>query len=213
MIAHCAPRGRLRSPLLFLGLAVVAVGLLAGCSSGTKVTRIDTESTIDLSGRWNDADSRMVAEEMISDSLNRPWLARFEGANPGKRPTVIVGTVKNRSAEHIATEVFTKDIEQAYVNSGQVRVVASQDERGEIRDEREDQQDFSDPATVKKFGKEHGADYMLMGTVNSVEDQKGGEQVVFYQTNLELTDIQTNEKVWIGDKEIKKYIGRAKVKP
>lgn len=212
MFAHCAPRGRSRSLFLFLGLAVVAVGLLAGCSS-TKVTRIDTESTIDLSGRWNDADSRMVAEEMISDSLNRPWLARFEAAKPGTRPTVIVGTVKNRSSEHIAAEVFTKDIEQAYVNSGQVRVVASRTERGEIRDEREDQQDFSDPETVKKFGKELGADYMLMGTINSVQDQKGGEQVVFYQTNLELTDIQTNEKVWIGDKEIKKYIGKAKIKP
>lgn len=208
MFAH-----RLRSTLILAALLALTFLALAGCGRSTKVTRIDTDSTVDLSGRWNDADSRMVAEEMIQDSLNRPWLARFEGANPGKRPTVIVGTVKNRSAEHIATEVFTKDIEQAYVNNGQVRVVASATERGEIRDERGDQQDFSDPATVKKFGKELGADFMLMGTINSVEDEKGGEKVVFYQTNMELTDIQTNEKVWIGDKEIKKYIGRAKVKP
>ncbi|MGB5979745.1 MAG: hypothetical protein WBG62_20175 [Cyclobacteriaceae bacterium] len=30
--------------------------------------------------------------------------------------------------------------------------------------------------------------------------------MVNYKVNLELTNLETNEKVWIGDKEIKKYI-------
>ena len=36
--------------------------------------------------------------------------------------------------------------------------------------------------------------------------------MVFYKINLELTNIETNEKVWIGDKQIKKVVGQAKLK-
>jgi uncharacterized protein YceK len=37
---------------------VLAVGLLlAGCAS-VKVDRLDVDETVDLSGRWNDTDSR-----------------------------------------------------------------------------------------------------------------------------------------------------------
>jgi hypothetical protein len=53
---------------------------------------------------------------------------------------------------------------------------------------------------------------MLMGTINKISDREEGEEVVFYQVDLELTDIETNEKVWIGGAKHKKYIGRAKIK-
>jgi hypothetical protein len=43
-------------------------------------------------------------------------------------------------------------------------------------------------------------------------DQEGGEQVVFYQIDLQLVDIQTHKTVWIGDKKIKKYMSRSSVK-
>jgi uncharacterized protein (TIGR02722 family) len=173
---------------------------------------LDTDTTIDLSGKWNDADSRMVSEEVIDDMLSAPWLVRFAAANGNERPTVIVGLVRNRSDEHIATETFTKDIERACVNKGTVRIVASSEERGDLRDEKADQADFSRPDTVKKFGLEYGADYMLMGTINKISDREDDEEIVFYQVDLELTDIETNEKVWIGGKKHKKYIGRSNYK-
>lgn len=196
-----------------LGLATLCLALAAlpACSSRTQVQRIDTASTVDLSGRWNDTDARLVSEEMVTDVLAHPWLTRYEVRND-ERPAVIVGRIRNRSTEHIATETFTKDIERAFVNSGRVRVVASSGEREQLRDERSDQQDFSSPETVKQFGREHGADYMLIGTINSITDSDDGERVVFYQVDMELVDIETNEKVWIKDKEIKKYISRTKYK-
>ena len=45
------------------GLILVAALLISAC--GTTVKRIDADETVDLSGAWNDSDSRMVAEEMI----------------------------------------------------------------------------------------------------------------------------------------------------
>lgn len=197
--------------LWILVLALASVTLMS-CSSGKKVSRIDVEETVDLSGNWNDTDSRLVADEMISDAMSRPWLSNFL-RDKGKNPAVIVGNMRNLSDEHIATGTFVGDIERAFVNSSSVRVVASRDERDGVREEREDQQANASLETMKEFGMELGADYMLIGTINKILDQEGKEKIAFYQVDLTLTDMQTNEKVWIGQKKIKKYIARKNYKP
>ncbi len=190
---------------------LIGIIVFSGCSSSKQVTRIDPGTTVDLSGRWNDTDSRMVADEIIGDCLNHPWI-NDHGISAGGKPVVIVGGIRNKSMEHIAVATFIFDIEQAFINSGKVRTVSSASERGEIREERADQGEFAALETVKQMGREHGADYMMTGEINTIEDREEGKQVVFYQTNLTLTNIETNEKIWIGTKKIKKFIGRGKFK-
>ena len=182
--------------------------ILAGCGSKKTVERVEVDTTIDLSGRWNDTDSRQVSEAMIADCLNHPWISQHMVGKQGKKPVVIVGAIRNRSTEHIAIPTFVSDIERAYINSGLVSVVASATERGELRDEKGDQSKFASLETVKAMGQELGADYMMTGQINTIEDREGGKQVTFYQTDLTLTNIQTNEKVWLGQKKIKKFIER-----
>ena len=191
---------RLRPLLVLMGAL-----LLIGCS--TKVERIDVSETRDLSGRWNDTDSRLVAEALIQDCLAHPWLPEFRGRTGGK-PVLIVGQVRNRSSEHINTQTFTKDLERAILNSGRATFVASALEREGIREERLDQDLHASPATRKAPGMETGADFMLIGTINSIVDQEGGDKVVYYQVDMELVDMESNQKVWIGDKKIKKFISR-----
>lgn len=195
-------------------LTICAFGLITafGCSGGKQVTRIDPESTTDLSGRWNDTDSRLVSNEMIADCLSRPWkVQHWEEA--GKRPTLIVGRIRNKTSEHIAVGTFIGDIERAFINSGEAEIVASAEEREQIRDERTDQQQFANEESMAQWGREHGADYMLAGVINSIEDQEGGEMVIFYQIDLNLIHLERNTKVWQGQKKIKKYIGRSGYKP
>lgn len=187
--------------LLFFLFA--AMTFIIGCSQ--KVTRVDENTTIDLSGRWNDTDSRLVAKEMVQDGLSRNWLTDFLEAN-GKNPYIIVGHIRNKTSEHISTETFIKEIEREFLNSGKVKLVSGGEARDQLRAEREDQQEFASSETMKKFGREKGADYILQGTVNSITDAKAKEKVIFYQTDLELTDLETNEKVWIGNKKIKKVV-------
>jgi len=189
----------------------VVLGMLAGCGSSKTVERVSPDETIDLSGDWNDTDSRLVAEEMMSDMLARPWLGEFRGRT-GEQPVVIVGTVRNRSSEHIATSAFIKNLERELTNSAQVSFVASPEEREEIRDERADQQEFSSAESMKRFQQETGADYMLIGVITSIVDQEGGDKVKYYQVNLELVDIETNRKAWIGEKKIKKFITQSGTK-
>ena len=84
---------------------------LTGCSSGaTRVERIDPQQSMDVSGNWNDTDSRLVAEEMIRDATTNPWSRRFMTANNGQRPTVVIGRVANKSAEHINVNTFVRDV-------------------------------------------------------------------------------------------------------
>jgi uncharacterized protein (TIGR02722 family) len=187
------------------GLAFCLLTIMASCDTANKVTRVDDKQQIDLSGRWNDTDSRLVSEEMVKDGLARVWLTDYVEAK-GKKPTIIVGLIKNKSSEHINTETFINDIEREFVNSGRVRIVLGGDAREELRDERADQQDFASSSTTKKWGMEKGADFILQGTVNSITDSNTREKVVYYQVDLSLTDLESNEKVWIGTKKIKKVI-------
>ena len=198
-----------KNKFFLLAAVFVLAVFLCGCG-GRSVKRLETEKVVDISGRWNDTDSRLVSEEMIKDCLDRPWLNKFEEKNK-KEPVVIVGTIVNRSHEHINSQLFTKDLERAFINSAMVKVVASEQEREEIREERGAQQEgLTDEKTIKAFGEETGADFMLKGSINSVKDEIKGKYVILYQVNLELIDLTNNQKAWIGQRKIKKYVKKSK---
>jgi len=180
-----------------------AATLFSACSR--KVTRIDASEQIDLSGRWNNTDSRLTADEMINDVLRADWLTNHVQAK-GKKPVVIVGMIQNKSHEHIEAETFIKDVERSFITSNKVGLVQGGKKREELRAEKADQQTNASAATMKKFGLENGADYILQGSINSIVDSQKRKKVVQYQVNLELTNIETNEIVWIGDKKITKYV-------
>lgn len=192
---------------------LIAFFIVSGCGPTQSVTRTAADSGGDLSGRWNETDARLVADEMITDALTGGWLNRFNQSanNP---PVVIVGRVRNESMEHIDTEVFTKEMERAFINSGHVSIVASADERIGIRDERMDQQSQATLETASALAEEIGANFMLIGSINSIVDRTtdGRQQSVFYTVNLELVNVENNQKVWIGNKQIRKMIERSSVR-
>lgn len=188
-----------------LATVLLASGLFIG-SCSRQVTRVSTEETIDISGRWNNTDSREVANQMTNQVLSGSWIGDFQEDNAGKKPVVIVGMVMNKSHEHIDAETFVKDVEQSFIKSQRVRLVQGGKKREELRAEKADQQTNASVSTMKKFGLENGADFILQGSINSIVDSHKKQKVVYYQVNLELTNIQTNEVVWIGDKKIAKYV-------
>jgi hypothetical protein len=194
---------RRASTTLAAGLVFIA---LAGCAK--QVVRIEPAAVTDLSGRWNDTDSRLVANQLIEQTLTAGWARRYADTHGGEAPTVIVGTFANRTMEHIAVGTFVKDIEKALINTGAARVVASGAERGELRGERQDQQQYARADTRARQGQELGARYLLAGDLQAIEDVDGRERVVFYQVDAQLIDLETNTKVWVGQHKIKKYIER-----
>lgn len=193
-------------------LLLVAAIAITGAGCARQVTRIAPEQAIDLSGRWNDVDSRLVADALIEQSFAADWVTSHMRVRGGESPTVIVGTVRNRSMEHIPVTTFVRDLERAYVNSGQVRLVAAGAERDELRAEREDQQEFASAATRNRLGMEQGASHMLQGEIQSIEDREGRRRVVYYQVDVTLVDLESNSRVWVGQHRIKKYIQNPRVR-
>ena len=188
----------------FAALVLLLAGL-AGCGAETKVTRVDAGVVTDLSGRWNDTDSRMVAESMVKEALEYPWLSNFSQTNR-RQPVVVVGTVLNNSHEHINVQTFVTDLERELTNSQKITFVAGKSEREEVRVERKEQAMYSREDTQKAPGKEIGADYMMKGTIATILDEADGTKAMFYQVDLQMVDLESNAKVWFGQKKIKKVI-------
>lgn len=183
--------------LLLVATVVVAV---VGCA-GTRVSRVDNDQEIALSDRWNDKDSQLVAEEMITDMLSFPWARDFEMQNSA-RPTIIIQRIANKSHEHVAIDTFVNDIKRSIIRSGRADFVAGGEERQAIRTERQDQE--LNAAKGKEQGQEQAADFALSGSLNSIVDQAGGDRVTFYQVDMKLIDMANNREVWNGQKKIKK---------
>jgi len=192
-----------------IALAAAALALGA-CSPNWKVKRIDPEKTVDLDYRFDDEDARQVARGMIEDALGKPWVNEHMAANDDKRPLVVVGNVKNETEDYINPDLFTDVIQEELLNSGKVRFIAERDLRAELRQERLEELEFRDPATIKQAAMEKGADYMMLGRIKDVKERSVDQRQVvnFYQVTLELIDIETNEKVWIESREIKKTARR-----
>lgn len=189
-------------------MIIGTVALLCGCGT-TRVQRMGPDQIRDISGYWNDTDSRLVAEAVVHQSLTSDWADAFQ-RRAQRTPVVIVGNIRNRSSEHIPAETFIKDLERALVNSGRVRLVADSGQRVALREERMAQPEFSRPETVRRMAAETGADFMLLGSINTINDREGRREVRYYQVDVEIIDLESNEKAWMGFEKIRKYVRRAR---
>ncbi|HET7395788.1 MAG TPA: penicillin-binding protein activator LpoB [Gammaproteobacteria bacterium] len=192
---------------------VLSLGALAGCATTPTVERISPDQVTDVSGYWNDTDANLTAQQMISQMLGDPWLGNFERSHGSQQPTVIVGDIRNLSSEHISVSTFIDDMQRELINSGKVQFVASSGQRGEVRDERQDQDLNATAPTRSAMGQEVGADYMMQGTINTIIDAAGKKAVKYYQVDLRLINMHNNVIAWIGQKKIKKIVENGSFRP
>jgi PBP1b-binding outer membrane lipoprotein LpoB len=165
-----------------------------------------------LSGYWNDTDVSIVSKALVTECMSAAVIAEYTGRN-NKKPVIIVGNIQNASDEHIDTMILAQKFEAALVNSGKVRSVANAMDRSQIRQEREDMQNWASDETVKRLAHEVGADFMLIGSVRTIVDSNQKQMTRVYYVHAELVNIESTEKFWIGDNsEIKKVISRPSVR-
>jgi hypothetical protein len=190
----------MKKVVFILGIVILC---LSACS-GTSVKRVDSDTQIDLSGYWNDVDVRIVCEALIKDCLSKVNLVT---RTRGSKPTVIVGRFRNESSEQIDTAIISSTMETTIFNTGILDFVAGGDVRDEIRAERQDQQNNASAATMARLRNETGADYMLTGAVRSIIDRDGNKTVRTYYVTAEMTSIETNQRIWMGqNNDIKKVV-------
>lgn len=196
-------------PAIFVSLvSVTLMAAACGPPPPPRVVRVNPNEQRDLSGNWNDTDANLVARAMIQDCTSRPWAAKFR-QKAGRDPVIRLAPIRNRSAEHINTRFFTKQVEAEILNSGVAQVVADRREAEQNRVERADQAEHASDETVKTQGNETGSDFLLNGWIVTQNDALGGQEVRAYITTMELVNSETNVKVWMKVHPIKKVINRA----
>jgi uncharacterized protein (TIGR02722 family) len=197
----------------FLSVVGAVFFLLVSCVSGPSVNRVDPNTQTDISGFWNDTDVKIVCESLMNDCLNSPRVSQAIAAMRGKTPMILVGTFKNNSMEHIDTSIIISRMETIIFNSGKMDFVAGGRIRDELRAERQDQLYYASEETAASLANETGADFMLFGSVKAIVEKSGNQTVRTYFVNAEMTNLETNQRIWIGENsEIKKVIIQRKNK-
>lgn len=203
----------MRSSGFFSPMVLIGALSIGACGPKRSVERTSSDSTKggDLSGYWNDIDANQVASEMIKDCLGRSWASDYQAGNGGKKPVVkLMGVIKRTDDRNVNEQYFAKRLERELLNSGRVRVVAAwgQDEINVA--ERARQAKHAGDDSVKSQGNETGSDFTLQTIINSQnESDGGGKGVRAYLVNMELVNTESNEKVWIGEKAIRKVVEQA----
>lgn len=203
--------------ILIAGLMTAGTLIAGGCASQNEtVTRVDPErGGVDVNSQFNARDAQQMAAELIGDMLSKPWIPNATAKNAAAgaqdpRPMVILGTVKNETKRfEINMGMVTDQVQEELLNSGKARVFAARDLRQELRTERFDTE-FADPASVLKKANEKKAQFMIMGVL--LDDQQvsgdGRTKDLYFQLKLEMTDIETTEKVWIRSARVRKVSTR-----
>ena len=193
-------------------LAACAV-LLAGCASSVKYddpAKVET-MTID----WGSTDLQTMAGAMVNSMILSPNLAYLERSGKGddKRIVVYTGRITNRTSEHIDTEAISDRVRTALVQSGKFRLAPTPQGQDELAEQVRFQQGSGrvDPSQAAAFGKQIGADAVLVGNLRSIEKTKDRTLAdperrddVFYQFTMELVNVETGEVIWSELKDIRK---------
>lgn len=189
-------------------LVVVMFAAMALSACGTSITRTDRDQGRDLSGKWNDTDSRLVAEKFVSSITQGAWIDSHVAAK-GKKPIVQVSDVViDAYGEVINEEIFKKEIRNALINSGKVRVRSSLAASSKTREVLKDQDKYAGENKKEMFN-EIGSDFILTGSINTQNDQAGRKKDKVYAIDMELRSVESQEIVWTDRKTITKHVDRS----
>jgi uncharacterized protein (TIGR02722 family) len=192
---------RLQIKTLRLFLAVAAVLFMAGCTVTTRDISSDQEVIYDEG--YHFSDKKNIVNAMADSLISKPPLV-----NANDRPVIVVYGIANRTSEHISTSAITDDIRQVLLASGKVRFV-NKIQRENIS--RETDYQYSGKVTTEtriKLGRQVGANYMLTGTLRSIEKKQPRQMrlkkkiLKYYSLNLELTDLETSLIEWADSAEV-----------
>ncbi len=192
-------------------MLLIAALVAGGCSS---VEYDDPERTETLTIGYGSTDLQTLAGEMVESLVASPALNYLD--NPGKgddkRVLVYVGGVENRTAEHIDTQGISDKIQTQLLKSGKFRFTASDAGQAEIEEQIRFQEGRVREDQMRAFGKQLGADVILLGTLRSIDKRKGSSiesggtraKDVYYQFVLQCVNIDTAEVIWMDEAELRK---------
>lgn len=191
---------------------LLVVGLMFTASCGTKSVYtkgkyIDPEEVKLLSDKFVEADLQLIADTLSQSLISSDVMARE------KKPAVIVSLFTNGTDEHIDILSLTNKMRTNLMKSKKFTFL-NERLRKALAEEYEYQgSGYVNPESAKQKGKQIGADWLLSGHISSIRQPVGRNEIVYYKTTLEVTDLETSEIVWTDEVEVKKAFTRKRVRP
>ena len=184
------------------------LALISGCAATTRTLDPGTEQHYDAN--YDFSDKKQIVRTLTDSLLSSPNVTT---ETPNK-PVIIVYGVDNETSEHINTGGITDDIRLSLIKSGEYRFL-NRKQRANVQQETDFQYaGFVPPEQRVIEGRQLGADYILSGTLRSIEKKQARQwrlnkkELVYYSMNLELTDLQSGEISWADNVEIAREASR-----
>jgi penicillin-binding protein activator len=203
-----------KKTLLLLGSATAVTFFIAGCASDGQASYIQPGGTRSLitADDLNTKDWQIASNALINSMLQSGTLTRPDG----RKTIVMMGGVKNRTSEHVNTNLLTNLIRSAMLRTGKALITTAVSGRGaedsSTHDVRElENDDVFNQATVQKRGTAIAPDMSLAGEIIQAKTVSGNRRESYFQFHLTLTDLKTGLAVWEDTKEIAKQNRTAKV--
>lgn len=200
------PRTALRR-CLRIALPLALCVTLAGCAATTRQLDTDADYNYDDSYGFSDKNE-------IVDVLTESLAAARPVATASATPVAVIYGVANRTSEHIDTSGITDDIRNALLQRGDLRFV-NRPQRDNITLEADYQYaGFVAPEQRIAEGRQVGADYIVSGTLRSIEKRQPTQwrlrkkRMTYYSMTLELTDLETGELVWADSVEMARELSQ-----
>jgi PBP1b-binding outer membrane lipoprotein LpoB len=192
-----------RSALAVFGLAIALAFVFAsaGCApkasrggAGTAHPEMD-QAALGV-GLDREDINYLVSENLGSLEASGFWTRRVAPANPP--PIVAIWPIENRTTQHLEDQLLTilSSIETTLVNSGEVHVVARNEQESLIDEIRRQGSAMFDPSTTQRVGRQLGAQYFVTGRITSVDEKLSNVRRLQYSLFLQVLEIETGLVTW-----------------
>lgn len=176
----------------FLATALSLSLLVASCGS-FKAKRVDAnesdEKGLTITDNWMSADTTQAVTDIVKQIKNHPGFMKMKARH--QTPKIFIAEVQNQTSEaYFPIGDLNDELLNELSLSGDYELVDNQ-AREKILGEITYQNDgMVDPATVKKIGKQTGADVMIFGNVYMKPEKRDGKTIKEYSVNMRMTDIE-----------------------
>ena len=196
------------SKRLGMCLATLTIlGSMVGCAATTR--SIDPNSELHYDASYDFADKKAIVND-LSSSL----LADTEVNEVGSRPVIVSYGIANETSEHINTGGIADAIRSNLIQAKQFRFV-NRRQRDNLATEADYQYAGFVPEEQRVAeGRQLGADYILSGTLRSIEKTRPRQwrltrrELIYYDMTLEMTNLTTGEVAWTDNVEIARELSQ-----
>ena len=178
--------------------------LVSMTACGTVDKRVDPDVNDGVGGGGIESgDVRAMASSFSRDIL--AWPALFQG---GQNPSLYISELKNESSTVINKTIVLKQIQTALVRNSNGKVACidrTQEGMEAIMRERKAKRE----GAVSSSGNKElmGSDYIMKGTIQSIEKRGKDLKSAYFSITMELTDLESGRIVWASPVYEFKWVG------